>query len=510
MRAENTFRNLKVSTLAQLFNMFLSFISRTVFIHLLSTEYLGLSGLFTNVLSILALSDLGIGNAIIINLYKPLAEKDEDTICKYMNFYARAYRIIGTVIIVFGLITMPFLNYIVKTDTDIPNLYIIYFLYVLNSAISYFCAYKRSIITADQKEYMNVINRNVFLVLQNILQIIFLLITKNYIVYISIMVICTFLSNLKISQVANKYYPYLENNKSKLSMSEIKKLFRDLKAMMYHKFGNTIINSTDNIIISSFLGVFWVGLYSNYSMIIGIITTFALLIFSSASASIGNLNATENSEKVFFIFRVMQFLGVWVYGFCSLCFIFLLNPFIELWIGNKYVLDSKTMVIIVLAFCIKGVVSISGTFVDSLGLFWNTRYKPWIMALLNIFISIIGAQIIGLRGVFIGTIMSYCLTSLWVDPYVLYKYKFKIRFIEYGKYLGRFIVQFLLIFVILLAIEFKIKNFILRFIICIIVPNILFILLNIHTVEYNYLLSIVNKFIGSKLRYKLYEIKKRM
>ena len=132
------------------------------------------------------------------------------------------------------------------------------------------------------------------------------------------------------------------------------------------------------------------------------------------------------------------------------------------------------------------------------------------MALLNIFISIIGAQIIGLRGVFIGTIMSYCLTSLWVDPYVLYKYKFKIRFKEYGKYLGRFIVQFLLIFVILLAIEFKIKNFILRFIICIIVPNILFILLNIHTVEYNYLLSIVNKFIGSKLRYKLYEIKKRM
>ncbi len=138
MRAENTFRNLKISTLAQIFNMFLSFISRTVFIHLLSTEYLGLSGLFTNVLSILALSDLGIGNAIIINLYKPLAEKDEDAICKYMNFYARAYRIIGTVIIMFGLITMPFLNYIVKTDTDIPNLHIIYFLYVLNSAISYF------------------------------------------------------------------------------------------------------------------------------------------------------------------------------------------------------------------------------------------------------------------------------------------------------------------------------------------------------------------------------------
>lgn len=502
MRAENTFRNLKISTFAQIFNMFLSFISRTVFIHLLSTEYLGLSGLFTNVLSILALSDLGIGNAIIINLYKPLAEKDEDAICKYMNFYACAYRIIGAVIIMFGLITMPFLNYIVKTDTDIPNLHIIYFLYVLNSAISYFCAYKRSIITADQKEYMNVINRNVFLVLQNVLQIIFLLITKNYIIYISIMVICTFLSNLKISQVANKYYPYLKNNKSKLSRIEIKKLFKDLKAMMYHKFGNTIINSTDNIIISSFLGVFLVGMYSNYSMIIGIITTFALLIFSSASASIGNLNVTESSEKVYFIFRVMQFLGIWIYGFCSLCFIFLLNPFIELWIGNKYVLDNLTVIIIVFAFFIKGIISIPGTFVDSLGLFWNTRYKPWIMAILNIFISIVGAQVLGLKGVFIGTVMSYCLTSLWVDPYVLYKHKFKIRFIEYGKFLGKFIIQLLLIFVILLVIEFIVKNFVLKFIICIIVPNGLFILFNFYTAEYKYLWNIANKLIISKLKFK--------
>lgn len=502
MRAENTLRNLKISTFAQIFNMFLSFISRTVFIHLLTAEYLGLSGLFTNVLSILALSDLGIGNAIIINLYKPLAEKNEVAISKYMNFYALAYRVIGIVIIIFGVITVPFLNYIVKTDTNIPNLHIIYFLYVLNSAISYFCAYKRSIITADQKEYINVINRNVFLVLQNVLQIIFLFITKNYIVYIFIMVICTLLSNLKISQVANKYYPYLKNNKSKLSKSEIKRLFKDLKAMMYHKIGNTIINSTDNIIISSFLGVIWVGLYSNYSMIIGIITTFALLIFSSASASIGNLNATESSEKVYFIFRVMQFLGVWIYGFCSLCFIFLLNPFIELWIGNKYVIDNITMIIIVLAFFIKGIISIPGTFVDSLGLFWNTRYKPWIMALLNVFISILGAQILGLKGVFIGTIVSYCLTSLWVDPYILYKHKFKTKFIEYCRFLGKFIIQLLLIFVILFFIEYKINNYVLKFITCIILPNILFILFNFYTAEYKYLWNMANKFIVSKFKYK--------
>lgn len=500
MRIESTYRNLKVSLFAQILNIFLSFISRTIFIKLLSAEYLGLSGLFTNILAILALSDLGIGNAIIINLYKPLASKDERKICKYMNFYALAYRIIGIIIIFFGLITLPFLRYMVKTDASIPYLHCIYFLYVLNSAISYFCAYKRSIITADQKEYINVINRNVFLVLQNLLQIIFLFITKNYIVYISIMVLCTFFSNVTVSSIANKYYPFLKNNKLKLNKFEIKELFKDLKAMMYHKIGNTIINSTDNIIISSILGLYWVGLYSNYSMIIGIVTTFALLIFSSASASIGNLNATENENKVYFIFKVMQFLGMWVYGFCSICFLILINPFIELWIGNKYILDFVTVLIIVSVFFLKGIISISSTFIDSLGLFWITRYKPWAMAIINIIFSILGAYFFGLKGVFIGTIISYCTTSVWIDPYVLYKNKFKIKFVFYCKFFLKYVLQIIVIFLVVLSISSIIDSFIIKLLLCMLLPNILFIIFNHRCDEYIYLRGIFNNIFLKKLK----------
>ena len=196
MRSTNALRNASVSIVAQVFNMLLSFACRTIFVRLLATEYLGLSGLFANVLSVLSLSELGIGNAIIINLYKPMAQGDETTVCRYMNYYAKAYRTIGLVVLAFGLASTPFLQYIVNTEAEIPNLRLIYFLFVANSAISYFCAYKRTILTVDQKEYINTINRNVFLLIQNILQILVLLLTHNYILYVCMMLLCTLLSNV--------------------------------------------------------------------------------------------------------------------------------------------------------------------------------------------------------------------------------------------------------------------------------------------------------------------------
>jgi len=291
MRSLNTIKNMYVSLIFHSLNIVLTFVCRTVFIKLLATEYLGLSGLFTNILSVLSLSELGIGNAIIINLYKPLAEKNENAICKYMNFYCRAYRVIGCFILLFGLVSMPFLEHMVKTSVEIPNIELIYFLFVTNSAVSYFCAYKRTILTADQKEYINTVNRNVFLIIQNIFQIIVLILTNSYVLYVCVMVLCTILSNIRIMSIANKKYPYLNTNKTKLNSDEIKELIKSLKAILYHKAGNTILNSTDNIIISVILGVYWVGLYSNYSMIIGVVTTFALIVFSACSASIGNFSA---------------------------------------------------------------------------------------------------------------------------------------------------------------------------------------------------------------------------
>ena len=202
-----------------------------------------------------------------------------------MNFYAIAYRTIGIVILVFGVLSTPFLPFLINSDTDIPNLKLIYFLYIANTAVSYFCAYKRTILTVDQKEYINTINRNLFTLIQNVLQIILLLLTQNYVLYVAAMVACTLVSNIRISIIADKMYPYLQANKrEKLEKSSILELLKSLKAILYYKLGNTIINSTDNILISTMLGVYYVGLYSNYSMLVSIITTFALMIFSACSA----------------------------------------------------------------------------------------------------------------------------------------------------------------------------------------------------------------------------------
>lgn len=491
MRFLNSLRNASVSILAQIFNMVLSFVCRTIFIKLLSTEYLGLSGLFTNILSVLSLSELGLGNAIIISLYKPLANKDEIAICKYMNFYRSAYRLIGIFMILFGLVSMPFLRYMVNTDVNIPHLHLIYFLYVLNSAVSYFFAYKRTIITVDQKEYINTINRNIFLFLQNVLQIVILLLTHSYILYVCVMILCSFLSNVRIAFVADKLYPFLKNDSVKLQKKEIRNLFKSLKAIMYHKIGNVIINSTDNIIISVMLGVFWVGIYSNYSMIVTIVTSFVLIIFSACSASIGNLNASEDKQKVLDVFKVMMFLGIWVYGITSICFLVLFQPFITIWIGDEYLVSEITLSSIVVAYFVKGIVNVSGTFMDVTKLFIRTRYIPWIMAIINVVTSIIGAKYMGLTGVFIGTVLSYALTQLWINPYMLYKYKFKESFGKYILFFIRCIIPILFAGTVTYIACAYCNIFVIKMLICILLPNIILVVLFLNIKEFKYVLNIV-------------------
>lgn len=488
MRFKNSIRNLAASFLSQILIMALTFVCRTIFVKLLATEYLGMSGLFTNILSILALSELGIGNAIIVHLYKPIAEHDEITICRYMNFYAVAYRVIGIMILVFGIVSTPFLPFLINTDVDIPNLNIIYLLYISNTAVSYFCAYKRTILTVDQKEYINTINRNVFTAVQNVLQIIVLLITRNYILYVATMTMCTLISNIRISVIADKIYPFLRTNKNeRLEKADVIELLRSLKAILCYKLGNTVINSTDNILISTILGIYYVGIYSNYSMLVGVVTTFTLMVFAACSASLGNYNASENEQNVYFIFRVMMLVALWIYGFASISFACLFQPFIELWIGEKYLLDNVTMFLIVVAFFLKGIISASGTFIDITKLFIRTRSVPIVMAIINILVSILAAKIIGLAGIFLGTIVSYSATQLWINPYVLCKYRFHIPF---KKWVCFFAVRIALLFTAFGITQFVVQltnMFVLKVAICVIIPNVLFAIALKNTEEFCYI-----------------------
>ena len=416
-----------VALLMQAVTVLLSFACRTVFARLLETEYLGLSGLFSNIISVLALSELGIGSVIIIHLYKPLAEKDEQQICKLMNFYRKAYTAVGLFVIACGLVLTPFLDSLVKNDTQIPYLKGYFLLFILQSASSYFFAYKQSILTASQNEYICSAVRQAFNILMNVLQIVFLWITHQYVVYLLVAIVTSLGTNIVMSVIADKKFPYLKKGKDqKLDKEETKGMLKNVSSMMLHKVGNTVINSTDNILISSMIGVIYTGLYSNYLLIMNVITQFVTIGLSAISASVGDFNAKKTPAERKELFDAMNLLGMWLFGMSAICFCCLFQPTIALWLGEEYLLDFSVVLIISANFFINGLLRVSSIFSDVNGLYSKTKFKPILMAIINLVVSIVCLKLWGLIGVFVGTLVSYLLIGIWVDPYFVYKYVFDI------------------------------------------------------------------------------------
>lgn len=504
-RIKNTLRNTVVGIGGQFFTYCLTFIYRTVFIYVLGASYLGVQGLFGNILSMLSLAELGIGNAIIFSLYKPLAKKDEQTVSALMNFYAKAYRIIGIVVATLGIGLIPFIDILIKDKPGIPNITFIYLLFLLDAVFSYFFAYKKSIIIADQKGYINTLNTNVFSLLRIFVQIFLLIQTKNFILVLIIQVIFTLLSNISISLKADKLYPFLNRNKnSKLDIENRKDLIKKIRALMYHQFGSVAVLSTDNLLISAYVGLYYVGLYANYVMIINIIGSIIRQFTESIMASIGNLTSKESIDKAKSTFNLLTLINYWIYAFCSISIFTLLNPFITLWIGKEYLFNIEVVAILVLNFYLTGMRQNVLSFRNSLGLFWNDRYKPLIEAIINLVVSIILVKQYGIAGIFLGTLVSTVTTSVWVEPFILFKYYFKEGLSNYfNKYIGMFILTILIAMLMQLisALIFTgtISSMILLASICFILPNTLFCLVYYKTNEFQSCISIIKKII-SQLR----------
>lgn len=499
MRSTNSIKNSIYAVCGQLFVTIFGFVNRTIFINILGASYLGINGLFSNILSMLSLAELGVGGAIIYSMYKPLAEKDENRIKGLMNFYASAYHIIGCVVAVLGIILVPFLNYLIKGKTNVPHLTIIYLMFLGNSVVTYFFAYKTSIIIADQKSYINTINQIKFAFIQNIVQMILLITTRNYFLYLGVQIVCSFMTNVSISMKCNKIYPFLKvGKKEHLSKQDKKDLFKNIRAMMAHKVGDVIVNGTDNFLISTFVGVYFVGLYSNYIMVISIVNTFIGQAFTAVTSSVGNLNAEEGNQKSYSIYKNIFFINFWIYGFCSISLWILINPFITMWIGSKFNMSKDIVLMLVVNFFINGMRKTTLMFRDTLGLFWNDRFKPWFESVINLVASIILVKKFGIVGVIIGTCISTMATCFWVEPYVLYKHGFKKTLKEYFvKYIIYTMVTIIAALITQLACSiFNNYNFISiieRGIFCLIIPNTIFAMLFFKTEEFKYLLRLLNK-----------------
>ena len=494
-RTRNSIRNGIYIIVFNILNTIFSFSQRTIFIKVLGVEYLGVSGLFSNILSLFSLAELGIGAAITYFLYKPLSDNEKSLVNSYMKLYAKVYKIIGISVLIIGVSLLPFLQYIVK-EQNIENLSLIYILYVINSAVTYSFSYKRTLLIADQNSYINTINQYSFMFLQYLLQILILVATQNFLLFLLVSNITNVCSNLLISRKVNKMYTYILESATKLSAERITQLKRYVYGLMSHKIGGTLVVGTDNLIISIFLGVYWVGLYSNYLMIVGIINTVLSQVFDQVTASVGNLIATDDRNKKYFIFKNLYFINAWFYGFSAICLFILINPFITIWIGSDFTMSMTVVSIIVLNFYLSGLRKIILSFTSAAGLYWNSRYKPLIEALINLSFSIILVHYYGIIGILLGTLISNLTTNFVVEPYIVFKNVFGVNVKHYYKvlvmYIG-FCIMALLITILLanLSSGDGIISFFIKMLTCLIVPNIIFVFLYRKTQEYKYFAEMV-------------------
>lgn len=419
-RMANSIRNILFSFSYQIITILLSFINRSVFIFTLGISYLGISGLFSDILTMLSLADLGFGVALTYSMYKPLADRDYNRLAALTNLYRKVYRIIALAVTIIGLLLVPFLKYLINLKHPIPHITLYYLMYLANTVASYLVIYKTSIITADQKDYILNKYRSYFGILQTLFMTIFLWITHNYFVYLLVQVIFTYIQNFYCSHVASKMYPFI-NNKIKMPLKDIKEIFKNLYSVFLYKISGVLLNATDNTIISIMIGTGMVGYYSNYSMITARLTGLINTIFYSLTASLGNLVVTEKPERRYKVFLVMQSISSIFSTTCVICLMLLTQDLIRIWLGSSYVLSTYTLCAILLNFYLGIILLPIWVYREATGLYQQTKYVMVITAIINLVLSIYLAKKMGITGVLLASAIARLLTYFWYEPVLLFK-----------------------------------------------------------------------------------------
>lgn len=482
-RKKNTKRNIYFGFINKTVTILFPFVIRTVLIHELGAKYLGLSSLFTSVLQVLSLSELGIGSAMVFHMYKPIAEDDEARIRSLVNSYKYIYRIIGSIILISGLLVMPFLkNFISGNIPADSNIYILFFIYLINSSESYFIsAYKSTILNAFQRKDV-ILNIGLFAhIFLYLTQIYCLIKFHNYYLYIIWLPICTCIQNVLQAIYIKKHYPaYIEPCKP--NFVEIRKVFANVRDLFGHKLSQVVTVSVDTIVISTFLGLQMVTIYNNYYYIMFAIIGFIEIAFQAILAGIGNSIAIETRKKNYCDFICFVQINAWVIGWCSICFICLYQPAMTLWMGKGLLLSSSTVVLIVIYFYIWRIRQAVLLYKDAAGMWKIDRIKPYVEIIVNITLNIILVQMIGINGVVISTIISMLFISLPWETYVFFK-------IYFQRSTKRYYINILfdvLITILLCLITFSICNLIsgitvysilIKLCTCIFVPNLIIIII---------------------------------
>lgn len=499
-RLQHTIKNIVFGYIGNLSSTVLGFILRTVFIMKLDETLLGVNGLYTGVLSLLSMAELGIGTALNFSLYAPVAQKNYDKIKSYMQFYKKAYRIIGLLVAILGLLLIPFLKYFIKDPGNygIKELTVYYLVFLFNTVSTYFVSYKYSLVNAEQKNYIQTNILTATKLATTVLQLVVLVITSDFLLYLLAAALVELMQKIWANRYLNKRYPYLlEKDIIPLGKEETKEIWDKTKALLCLKIGDIARLQTDSLIISSFIQVSVVGIVDNYNMVINSVQNFVLVIFNSAIASFGNLIATESKQKQYELFKIYRFVANWIYGLSAIGFYVLLSPLVvDLWLGEKWLLGTEIIALIVLDYYFKGDRVVMMNFRTAAGVFEQDKLLPLIQGAVNLVISIVLVRRIGLVGVYVGTVVSGLIANISRPP-IVYRVCFEKKSREY------FVdtIKYLMVMAVILAIVLPVSRAILREVtlvsfvltggMIVVVYNVIFLLVFYRTNELRYICNLV-------------------
>ncbi len=422
-RVKYATKNIAFGWMGNVATLLLGAALRQVFINRLGDTLLGVSDYYTSILTVLSLAELGISTAFNFSLYGPVARNEVEKIKSYMLLYKKAYRGIAAAIAVIGMAIAPFLKYLIKEPGNISlrDLTICYFIVLFNTVSSYLVAYKYSLVNAQQKNYIQTNVITITKVITISLQILGLWMFPNFYLYLITSVAIELIQKIFVNIYLNRMYPYLKEKKvEKLSEEEVGGIVGQTKALVLHRVGDMARSQTDSMIIAAFIDVTTVNFVGNYNHVISSASNFVNVIFNSVLSSFGNLIATEKREKQYWMFKVYRFLGCWIYGFSAIGFYLMLTPLIILWVGEERALSDLVIGCIMFDYYFKGERIVLTNYKTAAGVFEQDKYLPLVQGAVNLVISIVLVQKIGLVGIYIGTIVSGLIANI-TRPFIIYK-----------------------------------------------------------------------------------------
>lgn len=500
-KTNNAKKGIVTGLINKVITLLIPFIVRTIFIRVIGIEYAGLNSLFTSILQVLNLAELGFASAVVYSMYKPIAERDDETICALLNFYRRVYKIVGMIVLIAGVLVLPFIKYFINGDPpEGINLYVVYFIFLFNTSISYLLyGYKTSLLNAYQRtDVINNIGSITTLGL-NVAHIIVLLLIPNYYLYIVFLPFFTIINNLIVSWTVDKMFPQYKCVGT--ITAEIRSdLRRRIAGLAIQRVCVMTRNSLSSIVLSTFISLSVVGIYNNYYMVISAVSGVINIILTSMLAGVGNTIQTQNKKQNFQSMRKFTFLYMWIGAYSAICLTAIFQPFMELWVGKDYMLPLSSVLLFGLYFFNLKLGDISSIYYNATGLWWYGKWRAILEAVANLMLSLLFVQFWGINGVLIATLGVHFFINILYGTSILFQHYF--GYSKMWKYYGLlvyYMFSFILVFGITYFFCLKIEGAMHivnvwaimteRLLMCTFLSNLILFLLYFKTLDYKWAIS---------------------